>query len=179
MKQKQVWGKRWGCLKGNSTSFHLVGDELIPGGQPGFHTPASPNAQSPSSLPGVAGAWLCSLQWPQDLLKDSWDLSSLMEGLRGPFWALGEYTYTKLGKKYFEAHRLPQWHSPRGPPQGHSTNMHFKQRPNGLQRPTAPALLGHPCCRVLSGQKKTNKQTKKHDKSDLCVLTEKDIQMHV
>ena len=159
MKQKQVWGKRWGCLKGNSTSFHLVGDELIPGGQPGFHTPASPNAQSPSSLPGVAGAWLCSLQWPQDLLKDSWDLSSLMEGLRGPFWALGEYTYTKLGKKYFEAHRLPQWHSPRGPPQGHSTNMHFKQRPNGLQRPTAPALLGHPCCRVLSGQKKkkTNK----------------------
>lgn len=93
-------GAKVRLLKGNSTSFHLVGDELIPGGQPGFHTPASPNAES--FLPPRSGrAWLCCLQWPQDLLKDSWE-SSLVNGRsQRPIWAAGGYTYTKLGKKFW------------------------------------------------------------------------------
>lgn len=146
-------------MKGNNTSFHLVGDELIQGCQPGFHAPASSNAQSSSFLRGAAGAWLHFLQWPQELHKDSWEPSLLIEGLRGPIWSPWGIHIHQTRKDSFEEAYIQSTHfhdstaqgaHPEGPPE----MMPFKQIWDGFQRPRAQVLSGHPCSRILSSQKK-------------------------
>lgn len=76
-------------------------DELRQGCQPKSHTPAFSHAGSSSALRGVAAAWLCFLQWPQDLCWDTLGASLVNRRPRRPHLArkvLGRYTSTKFRK---------------------------------------------------------------------------------
>lgn len=131
----------------------LVEDELMQGYPPRFRTPAFSHAGNSSVVQGMAGAWLCSLQWPQDLHEDSQEPSLLMEGLRGPLGCENpwRYTSTKLRKTVwkrliFRVHTstVTDNMTQLGPPWSTLEKMHFKQRWACLQSPRGQVPSAHP-----------------------------------